>query len=97
MELETIKQKLFLAIGWLSVVIGLISLAILNIFLLWGYDIPIAKGIIYGVLFTPILGGVSAINKKSRPLGLWGVGLGIYMGLFIVVIFFLAWIVYPFP
>ncbi|WP_156187595.1 hypothetical protein [Peribacillus loiseleuriae] len=47
MELGTIKQKFFLSIGWLSVVMGLTSLAILNIFLLWGYDIPIANNIFF--------------------------------------------------
>lgn len=97
MELETVKQKVFLWIGWLSVVIGLVSLAILNIFLLWGYDIPVANMILYSILLTPILGVISAVNKKSRPLGLWGLGIAIYMGVYIVVIFFLGWIVSPFP
>lgn len=97
MELGTIKQKFFLSVGWLSVVIGLASLAIINIFLLWGYDLPIVNNITFWLLITLILGILAAINKNSRSLGLWGVGLGIYLGFFIVVMFILGWTVSPFP
>lgn len=97
MELGKIKQKVFLSIGWLSVILGLISLAILNIFLLWGYNTMFANNIFFWTLITLIFGTISAINKKSRSLGLWGLGLGVFLGLFVVVMFVLGWTVSPFP
>lgn len=97
MELGTIKQSVFQWIGWLSVVTGLISLAILNIFLLWEYDIPIVSNIFNWILITFILGVISIFNKNSRSLGLWGIWIGIYMGFFVAVMFVLSWTISPFP
>jgi hypothetical protein len=97
MELGKIKQNVFQWIGWLSVVTGLISLAILNIFLLWEYDIPIVSNIFNWILITFILGVISIFNKNSRSLGLWGIWIGIYMGFFVAVMFVLSWTISPFP
>lgn len=97
MELGTIKQTVFLWIGWLSIVTGLISFVVLNIFLLWGYNAPAGNNISFCFLITVILGIVSILNKNSRSLGLWGLGLGLYLGLFVVVMFILGWTINPFP
>lgn len=97
MELVTVKERVFLWIGWLSVVTGLVSFTILNIFLLWGYNIPIGNNISFWFLITMILGVISTMKKNSRSLGLWGLGLGLYLGLFIVVMFILGWAINPFP
>lgn len=97
MELGTIKQRIFPSIGWLSIVTGLISLAVLNIFLLWGYNAPLGNNISLWFLITVILGIVSIFNENSRSLGLWGLGLGLYLGLFVAVIFILGWTIHPFP
>lgn len=97
MELGTIKQRVFLWVGWLSIISGLISFTVLNIFLLWGYNVPFGNNISLWFLITIIPGIVSTINRNSRSLGLWGLGLGLYMGLFVVVMFFLGWTINPFP
>lgn len=97
MELGTIKQRVFQWIGWLSIVTGLISLAVLNIFLLWGFHVPIGDNISVWFLVTVILGLISTFNKSSRRLGWWGLGLGLYLGLFLVVMFVLGWAIHPFP
>ncbi|GAA0289128.1 hypothetical protein GGQ92_002369 [Gracilibacillus halotolerans] len=97
MEFGTLKQRIFLWIGWLSIVTGLIPFAILNIFLLWGYNVPIGNNTSFWFLITITLGAVSTINKNSRPLGLWGIGLGLYLGLFVAVMFVLGWAINPFP
>ncbi|WP_071393343.1 hypothetical protein [Bacillus tuaregi] len=97
MELGPMKQRIFLSIGWLSVIMGLVSLVTLNIFLLWNYDIPIVGDIFFWISLTLISGVVSIFNKNSRSLGLWGLGIGVYLGAFVVVMFVLGWAVTPFP
>ncbi|WP_077210630.1 hypothetical protein [Bacillus dakarensis] len=97
MELGTLKHKVFIWTGWLSVCTALISFAVLNIFLLWGYNVPIGNNISFWVLLTLIFGGVAVFNKKSRSLGLWGLGLSIYLGFFMAVMFILGWTISPFP
>ncbi|WP_376869411.1 hypothetical protein [Bhargavaea changchunensis] len=44
-----------------------------------------------------ISGLVSLVGKNSRPLGLWGIGIALFLILFTGVIFFLGWAIVPFP
>lgn len=97
MELGALKNTLIQGMGWLSVVIGLVSLAILNISLLSGYNLQIENKFSSWVFFSAILGVISLINKKSRTLGLWGLGISIFIGVFVMTIFVLGWTIVPFP
>ena len=97
MELGKIRSTLFKTCGWLSVVMGLISLALINLTLLSGYDVSIANTFSSWALLAVVFGFASIFSKKSRSLGFWGLGLSIYVGLFVFVIFVLGWTIVPFP
>jgi len=97
MELATVKQRVFLWMGWLSIITGLITLVFLNISLLWGLNVPIGSNIPLWLCITLAFGIISTTNKNSRSLGLWGLSLGIYLGFFLIVMFMLSWTINPFP
>lgn len=97
MELETLKQDIFRWAGWISIVLGLLVLAVFNISLLSGYDLLIAGDLSAVVILGFLLGIFAAVPKHSRQLGLWGMMLSLYIGFFTVVIFFLGWTIAPFP
>lgn len=97
MELETLKQDIFRWGGWISIVLGLLVLAVFNISLLSGYDLLIAGDLSAVVILGFLLGIFAAVPKHSRQLGLWGMMLSLYIGFFTVVIFFLGWTIAPFP
>jgi len=97
MELETLKQDIFRWAGWISIVMGLLVLAVINISLLSGYDLLITGDLSAIVIVGFLLGTFAAVPKHSRQLGLWGVLLSLYTGFFTVVIFFLGWTISPFP
>lgn len=65
MELGTIKSTVLQTMGWLSVVMGLISLAILNISLLSEYDLQIETRFSSLVVTSIIIGVISLVNKKA--------------------------------
>jgi len=91
------KQRIYQSIGWLSIVTGLISLVFLNLFLLSGYNVSMGGYFYLWILIPVVFGIFSSFHKRSRPLGLWGLGLGLYLLFFVVVMFMLGWIVAPFP
>lgn len=97
MELGSLKSTLIQGMGWLSVVIGLVCLAILNISFLSGYNLQIENKFSSWVFISSVLGVISLINKKSRSLGLWGLGISIFIGVFVMTIFVLGWTIVPFP
>ena len=97
MELGTIGSTIFKTSGWLSVILALISLALLNLTMLSSYDIALGSTFVLWVIFAAIFGFVALFHKKSRSLGLWGLGVSFFIGLFLFVIFFLAWMIIPFP
>lgn len=97
MEFVKVKQKIFQFIGWLSVIIALTYFALLNISLLWGYNAPLGSNFSLWFLVILSLGLVAILHNKSRSLGLWGLGLALYLGLFAAVMFFLGWFINPFP
>jgi len=98
MELGTLKNTILQGFGWVSVVMGLIALALINISLLSGYDGLLTNLFSSSwIAIAVVFGIISLINKKSRSLGFWGLGLSIYLGLFVAVIFVLGWTIVPFP
>ena len=98
MELGSLKKTILQGCGWMSVIMGLISLALINISLLSGYDGSLTNLFSFSwVVIAVVFGILSIFNKKSRSLGFWGLGLSIYLGLFVAVIFFLGWTITPFP
>ena len=97
MELGSLKNKFFQYAGWISVILGLITLIIFNVALLSNFDSPfmnLYSLFISGCLLFAIL---ACFNKHSRSLGKWGLFLGLYLILFIATIFFLGWMINPFP
>lgn len=97
MELGKMKMTIFQGLGWLSVILGLFTLMIINISLVSGYEVPLMDNLSFWLSITIISSLLSSFNKKSRSLGLWGLGLCVYIGLFIVCILFLGRIIAPFP
>lgn len=97
MELGTIKSTIITGLGWLSIVMGLISLAIINITLLSGFNLQFENTFSSWIIISSVIGFVSLINKRSRSLGLWGLGISIFMGIFLLTISVIGWIIAPFP
>lgn len=97
MELGAIRKTVFQGLGWLSVVMGLVSLAIINISLLSEYDLQVESKFSSWVVISSVFGIISLVNKKSRSLGLWGLAISIFIMVFIFIIFGLSWAANPFP
>ncbi|MFC7364647.1 hypothetical protein ACFQQH_05830 [Bhargavaea changchunensis] len=97
MELDRVKHISFQVFGWFSVIIGILALALLNITLLSGYDSSFTNQMSLWISVIIISGLVSLVGKNSRPLGLWGIGIALFLILFTGVIFFLGWAIVPFP
>ncbi|MGM9920575.1 MAG: hypothetical protein ACI33O_04965 [Bhargavaea sp.] len=72
-------------------------MALLNITLLSGYDSSFTNQMSLWISVIIISGLVSLVGKNSRPLGLWGIGIALFLILFTGVIFFLGWAIVPFP
>jgi hypothetical protein len=96
-ELDKIKLKSFQVLGWFSVITGIVALALLNISMLSGYDLAITSQLSLWISVILISGLISLLNKQSRSLGFWGLGIAGYLGFLIAVIFILGWIIVPFP
>lgn len=97
MELGKIKVVFFQWLGWLSVLSGLVILIMINISLLSGYEFSFMDNLYLWLLITLVISVISFFNKKSRPFGLWGLGICVYVGMFSIFIFFLGWMIAPFP
>ncbi|SDE93425.1 hypothetical protein [Bhargavaea beijingensis] len=97
MELDKVKVVSFRIIGWFSVITGVLALLLLNISMLSGYDISFMEQLSFWVSAILISGLVSLFGRHSRPLGLWGIGIALFLIFFTGVIFFLGWMIVPFP
>lgn len=97
MELGTLKIRIFQWAGWLSVIVGLFALAMLNISLLSGYDTPFNDRFSLFIVLSILFGTLACFRRTSRTLGLWGIALAIFLILFMGVMFFLGWAIVPFP
>ncbi len=97
MEFGTLKISIFHWAGWASVVIALFALAIVNLSLLSGYDTPFSDRLSMFILLSMVFGGVASFRRSSRPLGLWGISLALFLVLFMGVMFILGWVIVPFP
>ncbi|KGR85066.1 hypothetical protein [Lysinibacillus odysseyi] len=97
MELDTLKIRVFHWAGWISVIIGLFALAILNITLLSGYDTPFSDRLSLFIFLSLLFGAIACLQRMSRTLGLWGIFLAFFLILFMGVMFLLGWFIIPFP
>ncbi|KPN96062.1 hypothetical protein [Lysinibacillus sp. ZYM-1] len=95
MELGALKQSIFNVFGWASVSLGLWTLIMINSWIIVGYDAPFTSRNFIILIF--IFGIIATISKSSRSLGMWGIFLGCYLVLFMIVIFFVGWFIIPFP
>lgn len=97
MELNKVKLKSFQVLGWFSVITGIIALALLNISMLSGYDLSFMEQLSFWISSILISGLIALFGRNSRSLGLWGLGIAVYLGIFTAVIFILGWVIMPFP
>lgn len=98
MELGNVKQAKFPAIaGWISILSGLFMLLLFNINMLTNYSMVILDYFIIFIGTGFIFAWPAIFSKNVRFLGLWGLGISLFLLLFIFNITFLAWIVNPFP
>jgi len=95
MELGALKQSIFNVFGWASVSLGLWTLIMINSWIIVGYGAPFTSKNFIILIF--IFGIIATISKSSRSLGMWGIYLGCYLVLFMIVIFFVGWFINPFP
>ena len=98
MELGKINKLLQvqMVIGWLSVLSGIVMLFLLNIGIITDFPLKFegVTALLYVCFFTSI---ISLINKKVRPLGIWGLCITLYGMVFLFTTFLLGWAVNPFP
>ncbi|MBD8032363.1 MULTISPECIES: hypothetical protein [Solibacillus] len=97
MELDKLKKLQIPAIaGWISVASGLFTLLLLNISMLTNNSILFEYfSLILGIGF--IFAWPAIFSKKSRFLGVWALGIILFLIIFLFNIFFLSWIIVPFP
>ncbi|MGE7977058.1 hypothetical protein [Psychrobacillus sp. NPDC093200] len=99
MELVTLKRfdRILNIAGWIGILSGLAALFFLNIGILTNFAIDINSLYSIAVGLTIILSVLALFSRTSRSLSVWGIGLGVFLMLFQTVIFFLGWMVIPFP
>lgn len=95
MELEIKKKrkrKLQTLTGFISFIIGLISLAVLNIgLLIETMDIP--DLFLFPLPFLGVFLGVVGLftKNRSKQFAWWGIGINLFIPIFIGLMFGLAW------
>lgn len=98
MELGKLKQSKFPAItGWISIFSGLFILLLFNINMLTNYSMVLLDYFIIFIGIGFIFAWPAIFSKNTRFLGLWGLGLSLFLLIFIFVIFILGWMIVPFP
>jgi len=98
MELVTLKrfEKGFVTAGWVGMIGGLCLLLLLNILILTNIDVTDNNFYLFVYLTAPF-NVIAICSKKSRSLGIWGLSILLFIMIFTVIIFFLGWMVIPFP
>lgn len=97
MELDKLKKlQLPVIAGWISVASGLFTLLLLNISMLTNDSILFEYfSLILGIGF--IFAWPAIFSKKSRFLGVWALGIILFLTVFFMMIFILGWLIVPFP
>ncbi|MEK3765344.1 hypothetical protein [Solibacillus sp. FSL K6-4121] len=97
MELDKLKKlQIPVIAGWISVGSGLVTLLLLNISMLTNDSILFEYfSLILWVGF--ICAWPAIFSKKSRFLGVWALGIILFLIAFYMLIFILGWIIVPFP
>lgn len=83
--------------GWISIFSGLIILFIFNIGILTNYETALDDFYSLFIFFSFVFGFTALFSKRSRSLGFWGLSIGLFLILFVAVIFILGWVIVPFP
>lgn len=98
MELGNVKQIKFPAIaGWISILSGLFILLLFNIDMLTNYSMVLLDYFIIFIGIGFIFAWPAIFSKSTRFLGFWGLGISVFLLLFIFVISILGWMISPFP
>ena len=98
MELGKLKQAKFPAItAWISIGNGLFILLLFNINMLTNYSMELLNYFIIFIGIGFIFAWPAIFSKNTRFLGLWGLGISLFLCLFISVTIFLGWLINPFP
>ena len=97
MELDKLKKlQIPVIAGWISVASGLFTLLLLNISMLTNDSILFEYfSLILGIGF--IFAWPAIFSKKSRFLGVWALGIILFLTIFFFSISLLGWIIVPFP
>ncbi|MCH7321351.1 hypothetical protein LZ480_05545 [Solibacillus sp. MA9] len=98
MELGNLKQAIFPTIAaWISIVSGLFILLLFNIDMLTNYSMVLLDYFIIFIGIGFIFAWPAIFSKNTRFLGFWGLGISLFLLLFIFVSFVLGWMIFPFP
>ncbi|WP_274309810.1 hypothetical protein [Solibacillus daqui] len=98
MELGKLKQaKLSAIAAWISIVSGLFILLLFNIDMLTNYSMVLLDYFIIFIGIGFIFSWPAIFSKNTRLLGFWGLGISLFLLLFIFVSFVLGWMIFPFP
>ncbi|MCR8853608.1 hypothetical protein [Lysinibacillus fusiformis] len=95
MELGALKKIIFNVFGWASVSTGLWTLIMVNSWIIVGYGAPFTSKNF--ITLTIVFGFIAILSRPSRSLGKWGLFIGGYLILFMIVLFFVGWSITPFP
>ncbi len=82
--------------GWLSVLCGIVGLLIVHYVMFF----PVQK-IPLLLTVSMILGIITSLlalfSKKSRSFAWWGLGLQLFLTIYFISLFFISWMIIPFP
>ncbi|KYG33398.1 hypothetical protein AZF04_16940 [Alkalihalobacillus trypoxylicola] len=88
-------QKTLIVSCWISAITGILSLLLTNISILT--DINLENLVFILIFCSLILGILGLFTKASRSVSIFGLSIAIFQIFFIGVVFFLGWMIVPFP
>ncbi|MGN7476412.1 hypothetical protein ACTHOQ_01050 [Solibacillus silvestris] len=98
MELGKLKQPKFPAVSaWISIASGMFILLLFNINMLTNYSMALLDSFIIFIGIGFVFAWPAIFSKSTRFLGLWGLGISVFLFIFTVTIIFIGWLINPFP
>lgn len=98
MELDKLKKlQIPVIAGWISIACGLFTLLLLNISMIMNESFLLFDYFSVFMFIGFIFAWPAIFSKNTRFLGGWGIGIIVFLTIFFTNIFFLGWMVVPFP